>query len=224
MSIRHATLNPARYAVLDPIVLETLPAHVAMHSGIDAFVHAFESYISLRANSFTDALTLDAVSRIGGSIRQFVAKRSTGEAGAAMLAGSALAGMAFGQTGLGNVHCLARFIGAAYGLSHGLSNAVCLVHVAAFNRIATPAKYARVAVALGCDVRGLSDFDASLRAVNAIETLCDDLGVPKRLREVGAKEEDFEEMAQHCVEANYNRWNPRHTTKADFLALLKAAF
>ena len=43
MSIRHAALNPAAFAILDPLALRTVPGHVAAHSGIDAFVHAFES-------------------------------------------------------------------------------------------------------------------------------------------------------------------------------------
>ncbi|HLU79428.1 MAG TPA: iron-containing alcohol dehydrogenase, partial [Burkholderiaceae bacterium] len=149
MSIRHAALNPADVAILDPLATRTVPAHVAAHSGLDAFVHAFESYISRLANPFTDAINLHALELISGNIRQFVANRNNLEAGLNMLCGSALAGMTFGQTGLGNVHCMARFVGAYFHLSHGLSNALCLPHVAAFNLPADPAKYARVARAMG---------------------------------------------------------------------------
>ncbi len=49
MSIRHASLNPAKVAILDPLALKSLPATVAAHSAMDAFVHAFESYIALNA-------------------------------------------------------------------------------------------------------------------------------------------------------------------------------
>ena len=58
MSIRHAALNPARVAILDPTALVTLPASVATHAGMDAFVHGFESFISRNANPVTDALNL----------------------------------------------------------------------------------------------------------------------------------------------------------------------
>lgn len=224
MSIRHAVLNPATVAILDPLALRTVPAHVAAHSGMDAFVHAFESYISRQSNLMTDAINLYAMELIAANIRQFVANRENLEAGLNMLCGSALAGITFGQTGLGNVHCMARFVGAFFHLSHGLSNAVCLPYVARFNLVANPAKYARVAAALGRPVQQLPLLDAAGEAVEAIERLCRDLSIPARLRDVGAKQEAFDEMAALCAKAGYNRWNPRHTTAADFRALFDQAY
>lgn len=223
MSIRHAAMNPARVAILDPAALVTLPSHVAMHAGLDAFVHAFESFIARGANPITDALNLRAIELISGHIRSFVADRSDLEAGTAMLTGSALAGMAFGLTGLGNVHCLARFVGAFFHLSHGLSNAVCLPAVAEFNRLAARGRYARLAAILAPQATG--DEDALSKAtVAAIAELCADLGVPARLREVGADPARFDEMAELCFAAGYNRWNPRETSEADFRQLLEQLY
>ncbi|OZI75108.1 alcohol dehydrogenase [Bordetella genomosp. 12] len=224
MSIRHAALNPARFAILDPLALRTLPAHVAAHSGMDAFVHAFESYVSRQSNPVTDAINIEAIELLAANIRPFVANRDNLQAGLNMLIGSALAGITFGQTGLGNVHCMARFVGAYWHLSHGLSNAVCLPHVARFNLVANPRKFARVAAAMDRPVRGLAEMDAALAAVAAIEALCRDLGIPSRLRDVGATEDKFDEMAELCTQANYNRWNPRTTSTADFRALFAEAF
>ena len=224
MSIRHASLNPAKIAILDPLALCSLPAHVAAHSGIDAFVHAFESYISLQANLITDAINIQAIELISSNIRAFVADRTNLEAGLNMLCGSALAGMTFGQTGLGNVHCMARFVGANYHLSHGLSNAVCLPHVAQFNLVARPEKYAKVAVAMHQSTQGLSSQEAARSAVVAIEQMCTDLNIPKRLRDVGATPERFDEMAEACTQANYNRWNPRHTSTEEFKQLFEQAY
>ena len=224
MSIRHAALNPAAIAILDPLALRTVPAHVAAHSGMDAFVHAFESYISRQANLVTDAINLQAIELLANNIRQFVANRENLDAGLNMLCGSALAGITFGQTGLGNVHCMARFVGAYFHLSHGLSNAVCLPHVARFNLAANPAKFARVAAAMGRPVQGLPVLDAAAMTVDAIDTLCHDLDIPARLRDVGATEDKFDEMAELCSRADYNRWNPRHTTTADFRGLFRRAY
>lgn len=224
MSIRHAALNPAAYAILDPLALRTVPAHVAAHSGIDAFVHAFESYISRQSNLMTDAINLQAIELLAGNIRQFVANRENLTAGLNMLVGSALAGITFGQTGLGNVHCMARFVGARFHLSHGLSNAVCLPHVAQFNLAACPEKYARVAIAMGRPVQQWPVLDAAQAAVEAIRSMCEDLGIPSRLRDVGAEPQTFAEMSEQCLAANYNRWNPRHTTVADFRALFERAY
>ena len=224
MSIRHAALNPARVAILDPLALQTLPAHVAAHAGIDAFVHAFESFLSLQANLVTDAMNLQAIELISGSIRQFVANRANLDAGHRMLVGSCIAGMTFGQTGLGNVHCIARFLGAEFHLSHGLANALCLPHVAGFNLPANPDKYARVARAMDRRVDGLPVLEAAAQAVEAIESLCRDLGVPARLRDAGVQAQALEQIARSSFEADYSRWNPRHTTVEDFRQILAQAF
>jgi alcohol dehydrogenase len=224
MSVRHASLNPASVAILDPLALRTVPAHVAAHSGMDAFVHAFESFISRQSNLITDAINLQAIELISGNIRQFVANRENLDAGLKMLVGSCMAGMTFGQTGLGNVHCIARFIGAYFHLSHGLSNAVCLPHVARFNLVACPDKYARVAQAMGRPVAGLPELDAARQAIEAIDILCRDLDIPPRLRDVGVDEAKLDEIAEQCTKANYVRWNPRRTSTADFKAILERSF
>jgi alcohol dehydrogenase len=119
---------------------------------------------------------------------------------------------------------MARFVGAFYHMSHGLSNALCLPHVAAFNLPAVPQKYARVARAMGYHVDSLPTLEAARQAVTGIRELCDDLGIPARLRDAGVSDERFDEMATLCTQANYNRWNPRHTTTAEFLELFRKAY
>ena len=224
MSIRHASLNPAKVAILDPVALKSLPATVAAHSAMDAFVHAFESYIALNASLITDAMNLHAIELIAQNVRPFVANRANLDAGLKMACASSLAGITFGLTGLGNVHCMARFVGAFFHVSHGLSNAICLPYAAEFNLIANPKKYARVALAMGENVQGLTELEAANRAIDAIKRLCRDLGIPDKLRDIKATEDKLPEMAKLCVEANYNRWNPRHSTYNDFLTLFQKAY
>ncbi len=224
MSIRHAQLNPARHAILDPQGLSSLPAHVAAHAGLDAFVHALESYTSRQANLLTDALNMQALTLLSHNLRAFVTDRTDNEAGLNMLLGSALTGMVFGQTGLGNVHCMARFLGAKVHLSHGLSNALCLPVVAQFNQSAATAKYAQVARIMQAAKTSDPDDVAALSAVGAIIELCRDAGIASSLREVGVQSTDLKQMASDCIGAGYNRWNPRQTTEEDFRALFEAAF
>lgn len=223
MSLRHARYNPATIGILDPRLLRGVPQAVARDAGVDAFVHAFESFISRNANPITDSNDIEAIRLISGNIRQFVANRQDEVAAEAVLVGATLAGMAFGQTGVGNVHCMARFVGAKYHVAHGLANALCLPVVARFNMMARPSRYARVAAAMGCKVDGLSTLDAAEAAVGAISRMCDDLGVPRHLADVGVQAEDIDELAELCVGAGYNRWNPRDTSKSDFVALFRAA-
>lgn len=224
MSIRHARMNPARHAILDPQGLATVPAHVAAHAGIDAFVHALESYTSRQSNAITDALNLQAIEMISASLPLYVHDRHNANAALQTLVGSTLAGMTFGQTGLGNVHCMARFVGAKYGLSHGLSNALCLPVVARFNAAAVAPRYARVAQAMRVCTPDTPEEQGVTQALQAIERLCLEVGIPEGLRAVGANTDDFAQIAKDCLEAGYNRWNPRTTTEADFLALLHDAY
>jgi alcohol dehydrogenase len=224
MSIRHPSLNPARIAILDPIALTTLPASVASHVAVDAFTHAFESYISLHANPHTDAMNLYAMELMSQNIRQFVANRTNLEAGLNMACGSNLAGITFGQTGVGNIHCMARFVGAFCHVPHGLSTAVCFPAAAEFNLMANPRTYARIAVAMGENIHGLTETEAAKKAYNAIKAMCRDLGIPDRLRDVGATEEMLPKMAKLSANAGYNKWNPRYTTERDFMELFAKAY
>jgi alcohol dehydrogenase len=224
MSIRSAALNPAKVAILDPIALKSLPAHVAAHAAVDAFVHALESYVSLHANPITDAMNLHAIELIACNIRPFTSNRGDLDAGLNMLCAASLAAMGFSNTGAGNIHCMARFVGAFFHISHGLSNAVCLPYGAEFNLTATPEKFARVARAMGETVHGLTTLDAGKKAIEAIKRLCRDIGIPGKLRDIGVTEDRIPEMARLAFEGNYNRWNPRYTTYEDFLALFERAY
>jgi alcohol dehydrogenase len=223
MSIRHPGLNPARIAILDPLALASLPASVAAHAGMDAFVHALESYLSLGSGPLTDGIDLQAVELVAKNIRPFVADRGNLEAGGNMLAGANLAGIGFTHTGTGNVHCMARFVGAFFHVPHGLSNAVCLPYVAEYNMLTRPEKFARIAQVMGIETDGMTSTESAQAAISAIRSLCDDIHIPRNLREIGVKEEAIPQMARLAFEANYNLWNPRYTTEKDFVELFHKA-
>ena len=224
MSIRSASLNPADVAILDPVVLGSLPENVAVHAGMDAFIHALESYVSLDANPITDAGNLYAIELVAHNIRHFAAHRDDLEAGLNMLCAASFGAMGFSNTGAGNVHCMARFVGAFFHVPHGLATAVCLPHAAEFNLEASQAKFARVALAMGENIHGHSLDEAGKKAVKAIKQLCSDLGIPEKLRDVGVTEDKIPKMAKLAFEADYNRWNPRYTSEDDFHMLYKKAF
>jgi alcohol dehydrogenase len=224
MSITHSTLNPANIAILDPLSLVTLPAAPAACAGVDALTHALESYTNLNSNLITDALNLQAIELISKNIRQFVSNRSNLDAGLKMLCAASLAGLGFTNTGLGNVHCMSRFVGTFFHVAHGLATAVCLPVVAEFNLLANPEKFARVSEVMGENIAGLTTMEAGRKGIETIRQLNRDLGIPSRLRDLGVKEEKIPEMAELCFKANYNTRNPRYTTVNDFVSLFKRAF
>lgn len=224
LSIRSAALNPATVAILDPLTTKSLPIEVATHAAMDAFVHALESYVARTANPITNAVNLHAIELITCNVRRFVSDRNDLDAGLKMLCAASLAAMGFSNTGSGNIHCMARFVGAFFHVSHGLSNAVCLPYGAEFNLTAAPDKFARVASAMGENIHGLTSVAAGSKAIEAIKKMCKDLGIPEKLREVGVTKDKIPQMAKLAFEADYNRWNPRHTTEEDFRLLFEKAF
>lgn len=211
-------------AILDPLTVSSMPAHDAAYAGIDAFVRAFESYLSKRATVFSDAMNLHAMTLLAGSIRAFVADRNNESAALDMLCGSSLAAMSIGVTGLGNVNCMAASVGALFPVPRGLANAICLPHAAAFNVSANPARYARVAAILGIDGSGRREAQSGAQAIHGLRALCSDLGIPSRLRDVGVTEEQLDELARRSFASDHSGCNPRHTTEQDFRALFRAAF
>lgn len=221
---RSAVSGGCAIAILDPLAVSSMSARDAAYAGIDAFVHAFESYLSKRATVFSDAVNLHAMTLIAGSIRAFVADRDDESAALDMLCGSSLAAMSFGVTGLGNVNCMATTVSSMFPVPHGLANAVCLPHAAAFNVPASPERYARIATILGIDGGGRREAPGGAQAIHGLRVLCSDLGIPSRLRDIGVTEDQLDELAQRSFVSDDSCCNPRDTSEQDFRELFRAAF
>ncbi len=226
-TIGHKELGCSKIAILDPQGLESCPPKVVAEAGFDAFTHAFESFISLKANPHTEALSLQGIKLISENLRPLYANRKNIHAASNMLAGSTMGGMAFTTTGCGNVHCIGRHVGPLLHVSHGLAVAMVLPAVARFNYLACPEKFVQIAQAMGEDVRGLSVYEAGKKAIKAIEELCSDVNLLKKMKDFGCKEDDFEPLAQDCwnvYERHYQYINPRQTTKNDYIDIIKDAY
>jgi alcohol dehydrogenase len=217
-----AVSSACSISILDPLTVSSMLAHDAAYAGIDAFVHAFESYLSKRATVFSDAVNLQAMTLIAGSIRALVADRNNASAALDVLCGSSLAAMSFGVTGLGNVSSMASSVRALFPVPRGLANAVCLPHAAAFNVAASPERYARIAAILGIDGIGRHEAPSGAQAIHGLRVLCSDLGIPSRLRDVGVTEDRLDEMARLSFASECD--NPRETSEQDFRDLFRAAF
>jgi len=117
----------ADVAVLIPESLGGLPDYVFATSSIDALIHAIESYVSPKANPFTEMYSLKAIEIIMDGYKKILA---TGRSDAAARApylkdfmiASNYAGIAFGNAGVGAVHALSYSIGGAFHVPHGEAN------------------------------------------------------------------------------------------------------
>lgn len=221
---RAAVSSHQGIAILDPLTVSAMSAHDAAYAGIDSFIDALESYLSKRATVFSDAVNLHAMTLLAGSIRAFVADRNNESAALDMLCGSSLAALSIDVTGLGNVDCMAAAICSLFPAPRGLTKAVCLPHVAAFNVPANPERYARVAAILGIDGSGRREMQSGAPAIHGLRALCSDLGFPPRLRDIGVTEDRLDELARRSLASTGRQCNPRPSSERDFVTLFRAAF
>ncbi|WP_432646439.1 iron-containing alcohol dehydrogenase [Mitsuokella sp.] len=210
-----------RYAILDADFLTTAPASVAAACGIDAMVHAIESYISRAASPFSDAMAEKALELIGKNIRRYVANRADVEAAEAMLTGSLFAGIAFSWARLGDVHAMSHPVSAYFNVPHGVANAILLPTIMDFNALTDNGKYRKIYNYVS-PTPAAADFEP-IELVSLLRELNAELGIPASLKEAGVTAEKFDAMADDAMKSGNIAVNPRATTQKDVLALYQKA-
>jgi alcohol dehydrogenase len=208
------------YAILDAELITSVPAKVAAACGIDAMVHALESYISKAASPFSDALGLKALELIGSSIRAYVADRTNLEAAEKMLTGSMFAGIAFSWARLGNVHAMSHPVSAYYNVAHGVANAVILPAVVEYNSICDNGKYYDIYKNISEVPVSKEEFSPAM-LTETIVSLNKELGIPAKLSEVGVTTDKIEEMTTDAMKSGNIAVNPRTTQREDIVELYR---
>lgn len=220
LTINDLKLAPT-IALLDPELIMTAPPSIAAACGMDAFIHAMESYINNAENVFAEALAEKAMELIGGHIRRFVAVRTDEEAACAMMLGSTFAGITM-MTRLGEVHAMSHPVSAYFGVAHGVANAILLPTVTEFNALGDKnGKYAKIYQY----VTG-SPAPAGFKPIHlaqVLRELNDELGIPACLAEVGVTEDKIPVMAADAMKSGNILVNPRTATQADIEALYHKA-
>ncbi|MGR8930221.1 MAG: iron-containing alcohol dehydrogenase [Gammaproteobacteria bacterium] len=198
-SFRDECLIP-EYAVIDPDLLASCPAELVAADGMDAFTQLLESYVSLKANPFIDALAWSGMCAVKeGFFRAFEGKEPEAAQGRGAMAYAALlSGITLAQVGLGSVHGLASPLGAYFPIPHGV---VCGTLVAAATDVNIQAlldrepenhalaKYAQVGRLLS-DRHDIDDETARQVLIELLADWSERLQLP-RLNRYGINESDF---------------------------------
>lgn len=210
-------------AINDPVLMSGMPPELTAATGMDALTHAIEAYVSTIATPVTDACALKAIELIANFLRPAVANGDDMEARDNMAYAEYLAGMAFNNASLGYVHAMAHQLGGFYNLPHGVCNAILLPHVESFNLIAKLERFSDIAVSMGENVNGLSNREAAQVAIDAIQTLSADVGIPSGLAELGVKTKDLKIMAENAMKDACGSTNPRVPTLDNVIDIYKSA-
>ena len=210
-------------AIVDPIMMASMPASLKAATGVDALTHAIEGYITKGAWELSDALHLKAIEIISQSLADSVEGDETGVERMAL--GQYIAGMGFSNVGLGLVHGMAHPLGAFYGVPHGVANAVLLPHLMAYNADYTGEKHRDIAKAMGVrNTEAMTLAQARKSAVDAVFKLNKKVGIPEKLRELGVKQEDIPALAESAFADVCTGGNPRDTNIEEIKALYEAIY
>lgn len=215
----------ARAVLLDPELTLGLPPHVTAFTGLDALIHAIESYTGRMATFLTEPLALEAIRLIARHLRVAYADGSNLEARTGMLKASLLAGMAFANTQTAGAHACALSLGGKFHIPHGIATSLMLPSIMAFNSIAVPEKFARIAEIFGESTEGLGVMDKADLAIKAVERLIRDTGFTLGLEHYKVTFEDIPELAKGAmVAARLWNNNPRRATEEQVCGIFQNAF
>ncbi|WP_437919052.1 iron-containing alcohol dehydrogenase [Sphingobacterium sp. LRF_L2] len=209
---------------VDPLLTVGLPPAITAATGLDALTHCLEAYTNKFAQPFIDMYAYEGMRLIASNLVEAVKNGTNTQARQDVAMGSLLGGFCLGPVNTAAVHALSYPLGSMFHLAHGLSNALLLPYVMAYNYSAAPKKYAEVAIALGCARRD-TDEETALAGIEKIKELIRDCGIPARLRDVNIPQEAIPQMAEDALKITRLLVNnPREVTLSDALTIFNEAY
>ncbi len=211
-------------AIVDTDLVQTMPASLIAHTGMDALAHSLEAFVSTMANEITDALAMKSIEMIQDSL--FASYEGSKEARAAMHISQCLAGMSFSNAILGIVHSMAHKTGRLFGIPHGCANAIYLPAAIRFNAKVCGEKYAAISKQLGFE------FNTTEQGVEALVTFVTGLNkamnIPSTLKEFGIEEslflEHLDSIAENALADPCTGTNPREISLEQMTQLFKTVY
>ena len=201
----------AKTVFADPVLTMDLPPAVTAATGMDALTHNMEAYIAKMSHPLCEGIALEGIALIGRSMEKAV-KNPDLSSRSDMLIASLMGAVAF-QKGLGVVHSLAHPLSSLLDTHHGLANAVNLPYGMRFNIEGCEEKFRQMARKLDL---GREDGEG---VVSHLFDLNERIGIPRRLREIGVKEEHLETLSDLAVADFAHPNNPKPVSREDFRRL-----
>ena len=186
--IFHPKMLPG-IVISDPELTLGLPAHITAATGMDALAHCLEAYCAPGFHPMAEGIAVEGLRLVKDWLPTAVEDGGNLAARAQMLAAASMGATAF-QKGLGAIHSLSHPIGAIYDTHHGLTNAVVMPYVLAFNRPAIEDKMVRLAAWLGLAEHSFSAVQGWILGLRSA------LSIPHSLREIGVGDDRVEEIAE----------------------------
>ena len=210
-------------ALIDPELTFDLPAAVTAGTGMDALTHAIECYTCAYAQPLPDSVALNAMEYVVKHLRVAFAQGHNVEARYGMSMAAMLGALAYGTESAGAAHAMSQSAGGVHNVPHGALTARLMGPVMEYNYLGEPAKFARIAQALGEDIRGLSVWQAAEKSVEAVYRLTAEVEIPT-LQDLGFKEEEIPMLAEIAFKDPQTIGNPRDLTLQSYVKIYQRAF
>lgn len=205
-----------KLVILDPVLTVSLPKAITAATGMDAFTHSLESFISNKANYISDTFALESIRLISQSIVTAYKEGNNLEAREKMLIGATYGGMALTAAGTAAVHALAYPLGGKFHVTHGVANSMLLPHVMEYNMDAIVERLTEVALPMGIKTEGLSAEETAQKVVEQIKDWTKQLEIPQNLGEFGVTEDDLQGLAEAAFDVKrLMDNNPKHVPVED---------
>ncbi|WP_193368405.1 iron-containing alcohol dehydrogenase [Pelagibius marinus] len=213
--IFHPKMLPST-VISDPELTVGLPPNITAATGMDALAHCIEAYCAPGYHPMAEGIAVEGIRLVKEWLPAAVHDGKNLAARAHMLAAASMGATAF-QKGLGAIHSLSHPVGALYDTHHGLTNAVFMPYVLAFNRPAIEDKMGRLAAFLGLENASFTGFQDWVLALRA------ELKIPEKLDGLGVGDERIDEIAEAAAEDPTAPTNPVPAGAAEMRRMFEMA-
>ena len=188
-----------KLAILDPALTLTCPKGVTVSSGMDALLHALESFISKKATPASRIFSQEAFSLIFNNLTKIIDDMSNVELRAKLLLGSYYAGIALMNSGAAAAHALSYPLGVHFNVPHGLAGAVFLPQVTKMNVEMGCLSYAPLFDLIDGSEKTLSEVEKNKGFLKVVNKLCQRLAIPTSLKPFGASARDIDALLEDSL-------------------------
>jgi choline dehydrogenase len=209
----------AQDALVDPLLTHSMPPATTAYTGIDALAQAIAGVIARSRTPIGDAIGLEAIRLIGGSLVRAYGAGDDDAARAEMACGSLMAGLTMNVSDCAAEHSLGQAISALFDVPHGVTIGVVLAETLDRERHHVPERLERVADALGASEDGSGD---GTRAVEAVRDLLAELHFPV-LRSIGVGVEHLDRLTDIALADPFIDRAPQPWTRAEVRSAFAAA-
>jgi alcohol dehydrogenase class IV len=214
-----------RVAIVDPDLMETVPAHITASTGFDVFCHAFESYLHPAASPYSDRMAIEAIDLVSKYLPTVVEDGRNKGAREAMAWADTLAGLCIANAGTTLPHGIGMTIsGYCPQIMHGEALAVIYPEFTRFTYPYAVSQFATVGRIFNPALKNVPDEQAAAQTCEVLDTFLHEIGMWLSLKNLGATREDVSAIADNSRVLPDYKNNPRIASRDEIYTMLGNSF